>query len=66
MNDRTKYQKLSQRLQSDEEFKKRFLKKPKLVLAEIGINVPDNMNLEVHEDTATYKNFVLPNSLAKK
>lgn len=60
MNNKAKYEELSQRLQNSEEFKNRFLSEPKSVLKEIGIEVPDSITVEVHEDTATVKNFVIP------
>ena len=66
MNNQKKYQELSQRLQSSEEFKNRFLSEPKSVLTEIGIGVPDLITLEVHEDTATVRNFVLPVSVSEE
>lgn len=60
MNDRAKYEELSQRLQSSEELKNRFLSEPKSVLIEMGIEVPDSIIVKVHEDTATVRNFVIP------
>lgn len=60
MNNKAKYEELSQRLQSSEEFKNRFLREPKYVLKEIGIEVLDPIAVKVHEDTATVKNFVIP------
>jgi hypothetical protein len=61
MNNQAKiYQQLSQRLQSDEDFKNQFLSQPKLILTEMGVNIPDSVQIEVHEDTATVRNFVIP------
>jgi hypothetical protein len=54
------YQQLSQRLQSDEDFKNQFVSQPKLILTEMGINIPNSVQIEVHEDTATVRNFVIP------
>jgi Nitrile hydratase, alpha chain len=54
------YQQLSQRLQSDEDFKNRFVSQPKSILTEMGVNIPDSVQVEVHEDTATVRNFVIP------
>ena len=65
MNNQAKYQELSQRLQSSEEFKNRFLDQPKSVLKEIGIQVPNSIAIKVHEDTATVRNFVLPASVSE-
>ncbi|WP_319423537.1 NHLP leader peptide family RiPP precursor [Pleurocapsa sp. FMAR1] len=53
------YQQVSHRLQS-EDFKNRFVSQPKLILTEMGINIPDAVQVDVHEDTATVRNFVIP------
>lgn len=45
---------------SDPELRKRFLKEPKVVLAEHGIHVPDGMGLAIVEDSATIRHLVLP------
>ena len=66
MNDRARYEELSQRLQSSEEFKNHFLSEPKSILIEMGIVVPDSIEVKVHEDTATVRNFVLPASLSEE
>lgn len=61
MSDQAKiYQQLSQRLQNDEDFKNRFVSQPKSILTEMGVNIPDPVQVEVHEDTATVRNFVIP------
>lgn len=61
MNNQAKiYQQLSQRLQSDEDFKNRFVSQPKLILTEMGVNIPNAVQVEVHEDTTTVRNFVIP------
>lgn len=61
MSDQAKiYQQLSQRLQNDEDFKNRFVSQPKSILTEMGVNIPDAIQVEVHEDTATVRNFVIP------
>ncbi|MFA9202186.1 MAG: NHLP leader peptide family RiPP precursor [Candidatus Nanopelagicaceae bacterium] len=54
------YQQLSQRLQNDEDFKNRFVSQPKSILTEMGVNIPDAVQVEVHEDTTTVRNFVIP------
>ena len=60
MNNQTKvYQQLLQILQS-EDFKNRFVSQPKSILTEMGINIPDAVEVDVHEDTATVRNFVIP------
>ena len=64
MNNQAKYEELSQRLQSSEEFKTRFLREPKSVLTEMGIEVPNSISIQVHEDTVQVRNFVIPASLS--
>jgi hypothetical protein len=54
------YQQLSQKLQSDEDFKNRFVSQPKSILTEMGVNIPDSVQIKVHEDTAKVRNFVIP------
>jgi hypothetical protein len=61
MNNQAKiYTELSQKLQSDEDFKNQFVSQPKSILTEMGINIPDSIQVQVHEDTATVRNFVIP------
>jgi hypothetical protein len=61
MNNQAKiYTELSQKLQSDEDFKNQFVSQPKSILTEMGINIPDSVQVEVHEDTTTVRNFVIP------
>ena len=60
MNNKAKYEELSQRLQSNEKFKNRFLSEPKSILTETGINIPNSVGVEAHEDTAQIRNFVIP------
>jgi hypothetical protein len=45
---------------SDEAYKQRLLTDPKAVLAEAGLPVPPNVNLQVHESTPTQVHIVLP------
>lgn len=64
MNEQNKiYQQLSEQLLTDINFQKRFLSNPKSILTEMGINLPDSVQVEVHEDTARVKNIVIPESL---
>jgi hypothetical protein len=45
---------------SDDAFKQRLLADPRTVLAEAGLPVPENLQLEVHEATPTHLHLVLP------
>jgi hypothetical protein len=45
---------------SDDAFKQRLLADPQAVLAEAGLPVPANLQLEVHEATPTHLHLVLP------
>ena len=45
---------------SDEALKNRLLSDPKPVLAEFGLNIPDTLSVQVHENTPQLVNFVLP------
>lgn len=45
---------------SDEALKDRLLSDPKPVLSEFGLEIPDQINIKVHENTATCLNFILP------
>jgi hypothetical protein len=61
MNNQAKiYTELSQRLQSDEDFKNQFVSQAKAILIEMGVNIPDSVQIAVHEDTAKVRNFVIP------
>jgi ABC-type oligopeptide transport system substrate-binding subunit len=60
MNNQARYEELSQRLQSNEEFKQRFIDSPKEILADFGIKIPDSVAVRVHEDTVRVKNLVIP------
>ncbi len=44
----------------DAEFKKRFMLTPREVLAEYGIELPGDIQLNVVEDTANVHHFILP------
>ena len=64
MNKQSKiYQQISEQLLTDNNFKERFLSKPKSILTEMGLNIPVSVQVEVHEDTAQVKNIVIPESL---
>ena len=45
---------------SDEPFKQRLLSDPRSVLAEAGLPVPANLQVQVHEATPTLLHLVLP------
>jgi phage terminase large subunit-like protein len=49
-----------ERIWSDEALKNRLLSDPKPVLAEFGLDVPDSLSVQVHENTPQLINFVLP------
>ena len=67
MNQQSKiYQQISEQLLKDNEFQARFLSEPKSILTQMGINLPDSVRVEVHEDTARVKNIVIPQSLPEE
>jgi hypothetical protein len=45
---------------SDEDFKERFMIDPRGVLAEHGIELPDDADIKVVQDTDTLRHLVLP------
>jgi hypothetical protein len=52
-----------QQIWSDEATRGKLLDDPKKFLAEHGISMPDNVSLQIHEDTLSLKNFVLPEAI---
>ncbi len=48
----------------DEEFKARFVSDPKSVLKEYGVEAPEELTIEVIEDTADTVHITLPNAPA--
>ena len=47
----------------DEEFRSRLLKDPRAVIEdELDVSIPDGLDIQVHEDTATTSHFVIPPS----
>ena len=47
----------------DEEFRARLLADPRAVIEdELDLSVPDGIDIQVHEDTATTSHFVIPPS----
>ena len=47
----------------DEEFRSRLLTDPRAVIEEeLDLSVPDGIDIQVHEDTATTSHFVIPPS----
>lgn len=51
---------LMERVSSDEGFRERLRKDPKAALAEIGVNVPPDVEIQVHEPTKSTKHLVVP------
>jgi hypothetical protein len=45
---------------SDDAYKQRLLSDPRTVLAEAGLPVPANLQVQVHEATSTHLHLVLP------
>jgi hypothetical protein len=54
------YEQLFEQVRTDEKFKQRFLQEPKSVLTEMGIEIPDSIEIEIHQDTPTLKHLVIP------
>jgi hypothetical protein len=54
------YEQIFEQVRTDETFKQRFLKEPKSVLTEMGIEIPDSVEVEIHQDTPTLKHLVIP------
>jgi hypothetical protein len=48
------------RIWSDEGLKKRLIESPKPVLAEFGLKIPDSVSVEIHENSPSVMNAVLP------
>ncbi len=47
----------------DEEFRARLLADPRAVIEEeLDLSIPDGLDIQVHEDTATTSHFVIPPS----
>ena len=54
---------LASRASQDEDFRSRLLSEPKAAVEdELGITLPENFQVKVHEDSATVANFVMPPS----
>jgi hypothetical protein len=49
---------------SDEDFKQRLLRNPRVVLAEQGLEMPGDVEVQVVEDTRKVRHFILPPSPA--
>ncbi|MFI5334156.1 MAG: NHLP leader peptide family RiPP precursor [Chlamydiales bacterium] len=52
--------KIIEKVWKDPEFKKRFMQNPKAALKEMGIQVPDNIQLNVVEEKKNSYTFVIP------
>ena len=47
----------------DEDFRARLLADPKAVIEEeLDLSIPDGLDIQIHEDTATTSHFVIPPS----
>lgn len=55
-----KYQEVLAKCWNDAAFKEKLLRNPKESLVEIGIEVPDNITIHVHENTNDQFHFVIP------
>ena len=54
-------QQLIEKATADREFRNQLMMDPKTAIeAEIGVTVPSEFNIEVHEDTATTSHLILP------
>jgi Nitrile hydratase, alpha chain len=56
----TTMQEALERVWSDEALKNRLISDPKPVLSEFGLEIPDTISVQIHENSATVMNFVLP------
>ncbi len=54
------YGRVVARAWSDAAFKQQLLANPAAILRENGVDVPEGMQIQVHEATATQAHFVLP------
>lgn len=48
------------RVWSDEALRKRLITEPKPVLKEFGLQIPDSKSVQIHENTPTLMNIILP------
>jgi hypothetical protein len=58
------YEQIFEQVRTDETFKQRFLQEPKSVLSEMGIKIPDSVEIKIHQDTPTLKHLVIPADLS--
>ena len=49
-----------ERVWSDEALRNNLFNNPKQVLAEIGVKLPDSVTVQVHENTSSLVNYILP------
>jgi Nitrile hydratase, alpha chain len=56
----TSFEALLGQISSDEDFKNRFMTDPKSVLTEMGVILPDSVEVVAHENTSCVKNYILP------
>lgn len=62
MSDERLWGQIVARAWSDEDFKRRLLSEPRVVLAEHGLEVPEGTEVRVVEDTAAVRHLTLPPS----
>lgn len=65
-NQPTAYQSIISKAWSDPEYKERFLRDPKAVLTEAGVQIPVNVEIVVCIDTDEIVHLVLPTSLRSR
>ena len=56
----TVMQEVFDRVWSDEALKNNLFNNPKQVLAEIRVKFPDSVTVQVHENTSSLVNYILP------
>ncbi|MGK5095260.1 NHLP leader peptide family RiPP precursor [Deltaproteobacteria bacterium TL4] len=53
------YEEIVQRCWNEEDFKERLVRDPKTVIAELGVELGNDVTIEVHDDSSDTMNFVL-------
>lgn len=56
----TVMQDVLERVWSDEALRNNLFNNPKQVLAEVGVKLPDSVTVQVHENTSSLVNYILP------
>ena len=60
-----KLEKIIEKAWKDEAFKEKLKKDPKAALAELNVAPPDDLNIQVHEDTEKTMHLVIPRDPSK-